>query len=77
MSAQIWNYGAVAIIAFVTGIAFYFVFTRPWDPQEEEMNMLKESEYKGHNLGGTEKKMEEADGPAPTTAPEPQREIKE
>jgi POT family proton-dependent oligopeptide transporter len=56
----IWNYGAVAIIAFVTGIAFYFVFTRPWDKQEEEMNMLKESAYKGHNLGGQEKVMEEA-----------------
>lgn len=53
----------MAIIAFVTGIAFYFCFTRPWDKQEEELNMLKESEYRGTNLGGpTEKKLE--DGPA-------------
>ena len=59
---QIWNYASVAIIAFVTGIAFYFCFTRPWDKQEEELNMLQESEYRGHNLGGpTEKKLE--DGP--------------
>ena len=62
-----WNYGVVAIIAFCTGVAFYFTFTRPWDRQEEEMNMLQESEYKGHNLGGnSEKKVEDglADPPA-------------
>jgi hypothetical protein len=63
----------VAIIAFVTGIAFYFCFTRPWDSREEEMNMLKESQYRGHNLGGNpEKKLE--DGPA--VEPD-QREVKE
>lgn len=51
----------MAIIAFVTGFAFYFCFTRPWDKHEEEMNMLKESEYKGHILGGSEKRMEDGD----------------
>lgn len=48
----IWNYGSVAILAFLGGIAFYFLFTRPWDSQEEKMNLLQESEYKGSNLGG-------------------------
>ena len=48
----IWNYGSVAILAFFGGIAFYFFFTRPWDAEEERMNLLKESAYKGHNLGG-------------------------
>jgi len=48
----IWNYGSVAILAFLGGIAFYFFFTRPWDAQEEKMNLLKESAYKGHDLGG-------------------------
>lgn len=67
-----WNYGAVAIIAFITGIAFYFIFTRPWDRFEEEMNMLKESDYRGHNVGGNQKQVE--DGPVD---PIPAREIKE
>ena len=74
MPGQVWNYGSVAIIAFVTGIAFYFIFTRPWDKYEEEMNMLKESEYRGHNLGNEGKHIE--DGPMDTT-PAPTREIKE
>jgi len=47
----VWNYGSVAIIAFVTGILFYFFFTRPWDAQEEQMNMLEESKYRGTRLG--------------------------
>ncbi|KAH8730964.1 peptide transporter PTR2-A [Phaeosphaeriaceae sp. PMI808] len=35
----VWNYGAVAIISFVTGIAFFFAY-RTMDKQEDELNML-------------------------------------
>jgi len=35
----VWNYGAVAIIAFVTGIVFHFVY-RTMDQQEEQLNAL-------------------------------------
>jgi len=36
------------VITFVTGIMFWFFFTRPWDKREEEMNMLTESSYRGN-----------------------------
>jgi POT family proton-dependent oligopeptide transporter len=35
----VWNYGAVAIISFVTGVAFFFVY-RTMDKQEDMLNML-------------------------------------
>jgi POT family proton-dependent oligopeptide transporter len=35
----VWNYGAVAIIAFATGIAFHFTY-RTLDAQEEQLNLL-------------------------------------
>lgn len=45
----------MAIIAFVGGLLFWWFFTRPWDAQEEAMNMLKESSFKGSHLGGDDK----------------------
>jgi POT family proton-dependent oligopeptide transporter len=42
----IWNYGSVAIIAFVGGCFFWYFF-RNWDAQEEHLNLLPESTYKG------------------------------
>lgn len=35
----VWNYGSVAIIAFVTGIAFWFVYSG-LDKQEDQLNLL-------------------------------------
>lgn len=35
----VWNYGAVAIIAFVTGIVFAFVY-RSMDKDEDRLNLL-------------------------------------
>ncbi|KAF2023417.1 peptide transporter PTR2-A [Setomelanomma holmii] len=35
----VWNYGAVAIISFVTGIAFHFAYRR-MDKAEDQLNML-------------------------------------
>lgn len=42
----IWNYGSVAIIAAVGGVAFWFCF-RHLDQEEDMWNNLKKSEYKG------------------------------
>ncbi|EEH15989.1 hypothetical protein PABG_06076 [Paracoccidioides brasiliensis Pb03] len=42
----VWNYTVVAIIAFCGGILFWFTF-RGLDKKEEQMNMMKESEYRG------------------------------
>jgi proton-dependent oligopeptide transporter, POT family len=50
----VWNYVTVAIIAFCGGIAFWLFF-RKWDQQEEKLNMLPESKFRGKNLGGEEK----------------------
>ena len=35
----VWNYGSVAIISFVTGIAFHFAY-RTMDKQEDALNLL-------------------------------------
>jgi POT family proton-dependent oligopeptide transporter len=35
----VWNYGSVAIISFVTGIAFHFAYRR-MDKEEDKLNML-------------------------------------
>jgi len=78
----VWNYGSVAIIAFVTGILFYFFFTRPWDAQEEQMNMLEESKYRGTRLGYDEEKhhdLTHVDAPnaasGTTATPAPTKEV--
>ncbi|KAF2762383.1 PTR2-domain-containing protein [Pseudovirgaria hyperparasitica] len=47
----VWNYGAVAIIAFVGGVAFWVLF-RKYDQQEDKLNLIKESEYRGTNRPG-------------------------
>jgi len=46
----VWNYGSVAIIAFVGGSIFWLTF-RKWDKQEEELNMLPETTFIGTNKG--------------------------
>jgi hypothetical protein len=68
----VWLYTSVAIIAFCGGVVFYFFFVRPWDSQEEAMNMLKESAYKGHNLGSEAKTLdEEKEAEGTSGLPEP------
>lgn len=42
----IWNYGSVAIIAMVGGIAFWLCF-RHLDKEEDMWNNIQKSEYKG------------------------------
>jgi len=72
----IWNYASVAIIVFCAGIGFWILFVRPWDKHEEHMNMLQESKYKGHTLGGDEEKRLDDDESDHVPAPAA-REIKE
>ena len=65
----------MAIIACVSGIGFWWFFTRPWDKFEEEMNMLKESSFRGQNQGAQQEKVIDdhesghATAPAPAAAP--------
>lgn len=56
----VWNYGSVAIIAFVGGVIFWITF-RKWDKQEEALNMLPESAYVGDNPGAGEEKLAHAE----------------
>ncbi|KAK1995584.1 POT family protein [Colletotrichum falcatum] len=44
----VWNYGSVAIIAFVGGIAFWFCFNH-LDAEEDELNSLKKTKFLGSN----------------------------
>lgn len=44
----VWNYGVVAVIAFVSGIAFWFSFKK-MDADEDKWNMIQETGYKGRN----------------------------
>ena len=44
----VWNYTAVACIAFVGGMAFWFCF-RHLDSEEDKWNMLKKTEFIGNN----------------------------
>jgi POT family proton-dependent oligopeptide transporter len=44
----VWNYAAVAIIAFVGGVAFWFCFHH-LDSDEDKWNMLKKTEFIGDN----------------------------
>ena len=42
----VWNYSVVAILAFVGGIGFWFTW-RGLDKQEDELNMIQATKYKG------------------------------
>ena len=42
----IWNYGVVAVLAAIGGVCFWFNF-RNLDKEEDKLNMLEESAYKG------------------------------
>lgn len=44
----VWNYTAVAIIAFLGGIGFWFCF-RHLDKEEDKLNMLKKTQFVGNN----------------------------
>ena len=48
----VWNYGVVAVLAFIGGILFWF-HQRATDKNEDALNMLPDSNYigkdKGHN----------------------------
>ena len=44
----VWNYTAIAAIAFVGGIAFYFLFYY-LHAEEDKLNSLKSSEFIGEN----------------------------
>jgi POT family proton-dependent oligopeptide transporter len=52
----VYLYGSIAVITFVTGCMFWWFFTRPWDKEEEEMNMLQESGFRGNRLRNDEEK---------------------
>jgi hypothetical protein len=40
----IWNYGAVAILAAIGGVGFWFTW-RDYDKKEDELNMLQATQY--------------------------------
>lgn len=42
----VWNYAAVAIIAFCGGVAFWFCFNH-LDADEDKLNMLKKTKFLG------------------------------
>jgi POT family proton-dependent oligopeptide transporter len=42
----VWNYGVVAVLAFVAGIAFWLCF-RKLDAEEDKWNLLQASAYQG------------------------------
>lgn len=44
----VWNYGLVAVLAFVGGVLFWF-HQRPTDKKEDIMNMLPDSTYAGRD----------------------------
>lgn len=49
----VWNYGAMAVLAFVGGIAFWLSF-RHLDKEEDALNALQEGHYesgKAHHDG--------------------------
>ncbi|KAK3114750.1 hypothetical protein LTR53_006593 [Teratosphaeriaceae sp. CCFEE 6253] len=71
----VWLYTSVAIIACVTGFMFWYFFTRPWDRAEEQMNMLKESGFRGKRLRDDDEKTLDADDLPHSAAPATAREI--
>lgn len=46
----IWNYGFVAVLAFVGGNLF-FLCNLKLDKEEDELNNIEESAYLGRNAG--------------------------
>lgn len=46
----VWNYGVVAVLAFIGGILFWF-HQRPTDKNEDALNMLPDSNYIGKDKG--------------------------
>ena len=46
----VWNYGVVAVLAFIGGILFWF-HQRPTDKREDALNMLPDSNYVGKDKG--------------------------
>ena len=42
----VWNYAAVAVIAFCGGVAFWFCFYH-LDAEEDKLNMLKKTKFIG------------------------------
>jgi POT family proton-dependent oligopeptide transporter len=42
----VWNYGVVAVLAFIGGILFW-IHQRPTDKKEDILNMLPDSNYIG------------------------------
>lgn len=49
----VWNYGSVAVVAFMGGVGFYFTF-RKADKQEHQLNALQASAYEGRNVADVE-----------------------
>jgi len=50
----VWNYGIVAVMAFVAGVLFW-VANRGLDREEDNLNMFGKSDYKGRRTGDEEK----------------------
>lgn len=50
----IWNYGFVAVLAFVGGNLF-FLCNLKLDKEEDELNNIEESAYLGRNVGDSGK----------------------
>jgi POT family proton-dependent oligopeptide transporter len=50
----VWNYGSVAVLAFIGGIGFWMTF-RKADKQEDALNNLKESKFIGRRQGDEER----------------------
>lgn len=46
----VWNYGVVAVLAFIGGILFW-LHQRPTDKREDALNMLPDSNYVGKDKG--------------------------
>ena len=46
----VWNYTVITILAFLGGVGFWFCF-RKLDTQEDKLNALAKSEYRGKNAG--------------------------
>lgn len=42
----VWNYGVVAVLAFLGGVGFWFTW-RSLDAREDELNLIQESKYVG------------------------------
>jgi POT family proton-dependent oligopeptide transporter len=53
----VWNYTIVAVISFVGGVAFWFLF-KHLDSEEDKWNMLKKTEFIGNNQPGLNEKGE-------------------